>query len=211
MEEPSPLCVVPPLGCDPGFCKKAGWASHDEQAGKQHPSVASASAPASRLLPCLSSCLTSFSDGLWYGGINNTQSLCTIGQSLGSPGEFWWGSSGDVYQKPEPLIQSNHLLRWTFASKADWTKGCIMWHTPPNAPRTNETLERRERRKSEEGLFCFLFMFLFVCLLCFILVWFFLIFLLEGAPGVGRGYGETGRWEELGCMKLSKRSVKKLC
>jgi hypothetical protein len=36
--------------------KKAGWASSGEQASKQHPSMASPSAPASRFLPCLSSC-----------------------------------------------------------------------------------------------------------------------------------------------------------
>jgi hypothetical protein len=71
----------------PGFCKKVGSASHEEQTSKQHPSmaspmaspisfrlqvpvlfeflswpskqdssVASASVPASRFLPCLSSC-----------------------------------------------------------------------------------------------------------------------------------------------------------
>ena len=40
----------------PGFYKKAGWASHGEQASEEHPSMASASAPASRFLQCLSSC-----------------------------------------------------------------------------------------------------------------------------------------------------------
>jgi hypothetical protein len=33
----------PGLG-GPGFYKKAGWAGHEEQAGKQHPSMVSASA-----------------------------------------------------------------------------------------------------------------------------------------------------------------------
>jgi hypothetical protein len=45
-----------------GFYKKAGWANHGEQASKQHPSIASASAPASRFLLCLSSC----PDFLWW-------------------------------------------------------------------------------------------------------------------------------------------------
>jgi hypothetical protein len=43
-----------------GFClkkKKAGSASHGEQASKQHSSEASVSAPASRIVPSLSSCL----------------------------------------------------------------------------------------------------------------------------------------------------------
>ena len=40
----------------PGFYNRAGWTIHGEQASKQHPSMASASAPASRSQPCLSSC-----------------------------------------------------------------------------------------------------------------------------------------------------------
>jgi hypothetical protein len=35
--------------------KQAGWTSHVKQASKQDPSMASASAPASRFLLCLSS------------------------------------------------------------------------------------------------------------------------------------------------------------
>jgi hypothetical protein len=35
------------------FYKKSGKASYDEQASKEHYSMASASAPASRFLPCL--------------------------------------------------------------------------------------------------------------------------------------------------------------
>jgi hypothetical protein len=35
--------------------KKAGWASQMEQASKQHPTMAYASASASRFLPCWSS------------------------------------------------------------------------------------------------------------------------------------------------------------
>ena len=42
-------------GC-PWFCKKAGWASHEEQASKQHTLVVYDSAPASRLAPGLSFC-----------------------------------------------------------------------------------------------------------------------------------------------------------
>ena len=38
----------------PGFYKKVGWTSLGEQASKQHPTMASAAAPASR--SCLSSC-----------------------------------------------------------------------------------------------------------------------------------------------------------
>jgi len=40
-----------------GFYKKAAWANHVEQASKPHPFLAFVSAPASRFLPCLSSCL----------------------------------------------------------------------------------------------------------------------------------------------------------
>jgi hypothetical protein len=40
----------------PEFYKKAGWANHGEKAHKQHLSMASALAPASRFLPCLNSC-----------------------------------------------------------------------------------------------------------------------------------------------------------
>jgi hypothetical protein len=36
----------------PGWYKKAGWASHGEQANEQHSSIASASVPVSRFLPC---------------------------------------------------------------------------------------------------------------------------------------------------------------
>jgi hypothetical protein len=45
-----------PWACGPGWYKKAGWASHGEQATKQHSSMASASASASRFLLCLCSC-----------------------------------------------------------------------------------------------------------------------------------------------------------
>lgn len=41
----------------PSFCKRAGWVSHRDRASKQHPSVASASASAPRLLPFLSGLL----------------------------------------------------------------------------------------------------------------------------------------------------------
>jgi hypothetical protein len=44
-----------PWAGGPGLYKKAGWASHGEQASKQHPSVASISAPISRFLPYQSS------------------------------------------------------------------------------------------------------------------------------------------------------------
>jgi hypothetical protein len=44
-----------PWAGGPGCYNKAGWASHEEQASKQHPSIASVSAPASRFLSCLSS------------------------------------------------------------------------------------------------------------------------------------------------------------
>ena len=39
-----------------GSLKKAGCVSYNEQASKEHPSMVSASAPASKFLPCLSSC-----------------------------------------------------------------------------------------------------------------------------------------------------------
>jgi hypothetical protein len=46
----------------PGFYKKANWASQRKQARRQHPSMASASAPAFKFLPYVSSC----PDFLWW-------------------------------------------------------------------------------------------------------------------------------------------------
>jgi len=45
--------AIPELVGSPRFHMKA---SHEEQASKQHSSMASASAPAFRFLPCVSSC-----------------------------------------------------------------------------------------------------------------------------------------------------------
>jgi hypothetical protein len=59
-EHHRPLWVVLSWAGGPGFYKKAGWASHDGQASKQNPSMASASAPASWFLHYLSSCLDIF-------------------------------------------------------------------------------------------------------------------------------------------------------
>ena len=53
-----------------GFYKKAGWASHEEQASKQHGSMASASAPASTFCPAWVPVLISFNDELYGGDIN---------------------------------------------------------------------------------------------------------------------------------------------
>ena len=39
-----------------GFYKEVLWASREDKASKQHLPMASASAPASRFLPCLCSC-----------------------------------------------------------------------------------------------------------------------------------------------------------
>jgi hypothetical protein len=43
-----------PWAGGPGCYKNTSWASHEEQASKQHPSMVSASAPASRFQLCLS-------------------------------------------------------------------------------------------------------------------------------------------------------------
>ena len=53
---------MPSWAGGPGFYKEADWASHGKQDSKQHASIASASAPASRFLLCLNSCL----DLLWW-------------------------------------------------------------------------------------------------------------------------------------------------
>jgi hypothetical protein len=50
-----------------GFYKRAGWASQGEQASKEHPSMASASAPAS--WPVWVPVLTSFGDEQQYGSV----------------------------------------------------------------------------------------------------------------------------------------------
>jgi hypothetical protein len=63
-----------PCGCDHlwdgslGFYNRAGWASQSKQASKKHPSMASASAPASWL--AWVSVLTSFGDEQQYGSIS---------------------------------------------------------------------------------------------------------------------------------------------
>ena len=51
-----------PWAGSPGLYKKGSWASQGQQASHQHPSMASASAPASRFLPWLSF----FPDFLWW-------------------------------------------------------------------------------------------------------------------------------------------------
>jgi hypothetical protein len=51
-----------PWAGSPGFYKRASWASQGEQANKQHPSMTSASAPASKFLLCVSCC----PDFLWW-------------------------------------------------------------------------------------------------------------------------------------------------
>jgi hypothetical protein len=51
-----------------GFYKRASWASQGKQASKKHPSMASASAPAS--WPTWVPVLTSFSDGQKHGSIS---------------------------------------------------------------------------------------------------------------------------------------------
>ena len=53
-----------------GSIRLGGLASHRKQASKQHPSMASASAPASRFLPCEVLVLTSFDDEHSYGSIS---------------------------------------------------------------------------------------------------------------------------------------------
>ena len=68
----------------PGFYKKAGLASHGEQASKQHPFMASASHPASRCLSALwVPVLVSFNDR-WCRSVSQI--------NLSSPTCFWsWG------------------------------------------------------------------------------------------------------------------------
>jgi hypothetical protein len=51
-----------PWAGSPGFYKEASWASQGKQASKHQPSMASASAPASKFLPCVSSS----TDCLWW-------------------------------------------------------------------------------------------------------------------------------------------------
>jgi hypothetical protein len=63
-----PLWVGPSLGWKSWFYKRAGWASQGRQASKEHPSMTSASAPASWLawVPVL----TSFGDEQQYGSVS---------------------------------------------------------------------------------------------------------------------------------------------
>jgi hypothetical protein len=51
-----------------GFYKRAGWASQGKQASKEHPSMASTSAPASQ--PAWVPVLTSFSDEQQFGSVS---------------------------------------------------------------------------------------------------------------------------------------------
>ena len=56
-----------------GFYKRAGWASQGKQASKKHPSMVSASAPAS--WPAWVPVLTSFSDELQRGSLSSINSF----------------------------------------------------------------------------------------------------------------------------------------
>jgi hypothetical protein len=56
-----------------GFYKKADWASQEKQASKKHPSMASASAPAS--WPAWVPVLTSFGDQQQYGSVSCINSV----------------------------------------------------------------------------------------------------------------------------------------
>jgi hypothetical protein len=59
-----------------GFYKRAGWASQGKQASKQHPSMASASAPAS--WPAWVPVLTSFSDEQQCGSVSGINPFLPI-------------------------------------------------------------------------------------------------------------------------------------
>jgi len=60
-------------GAIPGLEVLVSKRKQDEQASKQHPSMASASAPASRFLPCLSPCsLVAFDDELLGEHVSET-------------------------------------------------------------------------------------------------------------------------------------------
>jgi hypothetical protein len=63
-----PLWLGPSLGWLSWFYKRAGWASQGKQASKEHPSMASASAPAS--WPAWVPVLTSFGDKQQYGSVS---------------------------------------------------------------------------------------------------------------------------------------------
>jgi len=54
----------------PGFSKNVGGASNEEQGSKQFSSTASASAPASRFLPCFSSSHHCLDDEQFYGTVS---------------------------------------------------------------------------------------------------------------------------------------------
>ena len=58
-----------PWAGSPGFYKKASWAIQGKQFSKQHPSMASALAPASKFLPCVSSS-PDFGDEQQYGSVS---------------------------------------------------------------------------------------------------------------------------------------------
>lgn len=64
MEGSIQLCVLLPWADIPGVYKKADWASHEEQANKNHYPMASVSVLASRFLPWVP-VLNPQNDGLW--------------------------------------------------------------------------------------------------------------------------------------------------
>lgn len=81
VRRPSPLWVVPPVGCGSGvYKKKTSRANQEDQASNQHSSVASSSVPASRLLPWVLA-LTFLDDGRTIG--------CKVKYSLTSLNCFW--------------------------------------------------------------------------------------------------------------------------
>lgn len=54
---PSPLWEGPPLGWWSGYYKQTAWASHEEEASNEHPSMDSVSSLSSRVKPTFSPCL----------------------------------------------------------------------------------------------------------------------------------------------------------
>lgn len=128
--------------------------------------------------------------------------------TAGSPWLISQRSSGKdpvmmVCKKPEALNQSSDSLQLTFTSKADWTKGCTVWHTeaPSDTGTCREVLERGERRRSEDVFGLVLFLYLFVS--------YFVLFSSRGGGccrAEGRIWG-TQRWVELCCMMWYLREI----
>jgi hypothetical protein len=85
------------------FYKKAGWASYEKQASKQHPSKASASASSFRFQPCMNSC-PDFHDEQQYGSVSQVNPFLPL--------FLWPWCFGTAIVTLREVVIRNGVLMW---------------------------------------------------------------------------------------------------